>query len=210
MKKKALICLMTAVLCFGMTACGESSEETAPADQTATEASDTAGDTTDAADSETTDASADDASADASTDDAAASSDFSMDGAEEQTWGAYTVSVPSGWEFKKGDALDEKDERYCSVSKSFITFFDFKMEDEDVAKQQYEYNKNTYTNEQSDVSGKIGDIDWVGFQYSDGLGGYGFELIGQTASGKPIRVSCSGFKFDSPETNAILGSLKAE
>ena len=94
-----------------------------------------------------------------------------MDGAAEQTWGAMTVSVPSGWEFKTGDFLDDKDERYCSVKKSDLSYFDFKMEDADVAKQQYEYNKKTYTNEQSDVGGKIGDIDWTGFQYSDGFGG---------------------------------------
>ena len=76
------------------------------------------------------------------------------------------------------------------------------MEKEDVSKNQYEYNKKTYTNEQKDVSGKYGDIEWTGFSYSNG-----YELYGMS-NGKPVRVSCSGFKFDGPETKAVLESLK--
>ena len=200
MRKKALVCLLTAVLCFSMTACGESKSEETTQTETATEETATDETATDATDST-------DETADSATDDTAAASDFSMDGAAEQTWGAMTVSVPSGWEFKTGDFMDEKDERYCSVKKSDLSYFDFKMEDADVAKQQYEYNKKTYTNEQSDVSGKIGDIDWTGFQYSDGFGGYGFELTA-TVGDKPVRVSCAGFAFDSAEAKAILESFK--
>ena len=126
--------------------------------------------------------------------------------ASTETWGDFTVGIPADWTFRKGDALDEEDTRYCSVKKSDFKFFDFKRETEDLANQHYTYNKNTYTNEQKDVSGTIAGIEWTGFQYSDGWGGYGFELIA-TVGGKPVRVSSSGFAFDSEEAKAILGSL---
>ena len=86
--------------------------------------------------------------------------------ASTETWGDYTVGVPADWTFKKGDFMDEEDTRYCSVKKSDFKYFDFKMETEDLAKQHYDYNKNTYTNEQEDVSGTYGDIAWTGFRPS--------------------------------------------
>ena len=126
--------------------------------------------------------------------------------ASTETWGDYTVGIPADWTFRKGDVLDDNDTRYCSVKRSDFSYFDFKMESEDLAKQHYEYNKNTYTNEQTDVSGTYGDIEWTGFQYSDGWGGYGFELYA-TVNGKSVRVSSCGFKFDSEEAKTVLGSL---
>ena len=129
--------------------------------------------------------------------------------ASTETWGDYTVGIPEGWTFRKGDAFDDADTRYCSVKKSDFKYFDFKMETEETMTKQYEYNKNTYTNEQTDISGTYGGIDWTGFQYSDGWGGYGFELYAIT-NGKPVRVSSCGFKFDSPEAEAVLGSLKIQ
>ena len=126
--------------------------------------------------------------------------------ASTETWGDFTVGIPAEWTFRKGDGLDEEDTRYCSVKKSDFKFFDFKRETEELANQQYTYNKNTYTNEQKDVSGTIAGIEWTGFQYGDGWGGYGFELIA-TVGGKPVRVSSSGFAFDSEEAKTILGSL---
>ncbi|MBR5712898.1 MAG: hypothetical protein IKX54_04810 [Lachnospiraceae bacterium] len=123
-----------------------------------------------------------------------------------ETWGDYTVGIPTGWTFRKGDALDEDDTRYCSVKKSDFKFFDFKMEDESLATQHYNYNKETYTNEQENITGTYAGIVWTGFQYSDGWGGYGFELI-SIVNGKYVRVSSCGFKFDSAESKLVLGSL---
>ena len=179
---------VTVVLCLGvitsvMVACGGKTEGTtaAPGGESATTAA-------------------------PSTEAAPATEAAAVNLASTETWGDYTVGVPEGWKFRKGDVFDEADTRYCSVKKSDFSFFDFKMEKEDTAKQQYEYNKKTYTQEQKDVSGKYGEIDWTGFQYSDGAGGYGFELMA-TVNGKPVRVSCSGFAFDSAEAKAVLGSL---
>ena len=125
----------------------------------------------------------------------------------EQTWGVFTVMVPEGWELRHGDALDENDPNVCSVKKSSFKYFDLKSEKENVQKQQYEYNKNTYTNGQTDIPPTtIGSIEWTGFQYTNDFGG-GFELYAQS-NGKYIRVSCAGFSFDSIETSAVLGSLK--
>ena len=124
-----------------------------------------------------------------------------------EVWGDFTVGIPEGWTFRKGDVFDEEDTRICSVKKSDFSYFTLRMESENIATQQYEYNKKTYTNEQVDVSGTYAGIDWTGFQYSDGWGGYGFELI-STVNGKPVRVSCCGFAFDSEAAALVLGSLK--
>ena len=191
MKKKILVCMLTAAMALGLVACGDSS---APATNDTT--------TTDAG---TTDAGSADGTTDAGTTEEA----FSMDGAKEETWGDLTVSVPSGYEFKKGDALDEKDTRYCAVRKNEFHGIEFKMEDDDVCKQQYEYNKKTYTNEQKDVTGTYADIAWTGFEYSDGLGGKGFEAYAKV-NGKNLRISGLSVGFDSEEAKAILGTVKVK
>lgn len=183
MKKKLTIAMAAACMCLSLAACGGSSESTTSAP---------AADPTPVA-------------TEAPTEAAPAASGVTI--ASTETWGDYAVGIPEGWKFRKGDTFDENDTHYCSVKKSDFSYFDFKMEKEETMKNQYEYNKKTYTNEQKDVSGKIGDIDWTGFEYSDGWGGYGFELYA-TANGKPVRVSCAGFKFDSAEAKAVLESLK--
>lgn len=179
MKKQIAIALAAVCMCASLVACGGSSESTTSAPAT---------DAPVATEAETT-------------------APASVTIASTETWGDYTVGIPEGWTFRKGYALDETDTTCCSVKKSDFSYFDFNMEKEETMKNKYNYNKNTYTNEQTDVSGKIGDIDWTGFQYSDGWGGYGFELYA-TANGKPVRVSCAGFKFDSAEAKAVLESLK--
>ena len=74
-------------------------------------------------------------------------------------------------------------------------------------KQKYDYNKKTYTQDQKDLPAtKVGDIEWNGFEYGGDFN-KGFELYA-TVNGKNIRVSSCGFKFDSPEAKAILGSIK--
>lgn len=124
-----------------------------------------------------------------------------------ETWGVFTVLVPDGWELKKGHTLDEKDPNYCAVKKSDFSYFELKSEKDDVMKQQYDYNKKTYTNGQKDLPAtKVGDIEWNGFEYGGDLN-KGFEIYA-TANGKNIRVSCCGFAFDSAEAKAILGSIK--
>ena len=122
MKKKILACMLTAVMALGLVACGDSSAPATGEGNATTDAGTTDAGTTDAG---TTDA--------GTTEEA-----FSMDGAKEETWGDLTVSVPAGYEFKKGDALDEKDTRYCAVRKSELHGIEFKMEDDNVCQQQYE------------------------------------------------------------------------
>ena len=126
---------------------------------------------------------------------------------ESMTCGNWTVDVPAGYEFKIGDTFDENDTRYFSVKKSFFSYFDFKAEGEERIMASYNYNKDTYTNEQKDVSGTFGGIEWTGFQYGDGFGGYGFEAYA-TIDGEMIRVSSAGFEFDDSITALVLGSLK--
>ena len=125
-----------------------------------------------------------------------------------ETWGDFTVGVPVDWTFRKGDAFDENDTRYCSVKKSDFKYFDFKIESDELATQHYVYNKETYTNEQKIVSGTFGDISWDGFQYSDGWGGYGFELITTLDDGRRARVSSCGFQINSDEVALVLGTLR--
>ncbi len=126
---------------------------------------------------------------------------------ETKTWGVFTVLVPEGWELKGGNVLDENDQNVCSVKKSDFSYFDLKSEKDDIMKNQYDYNKKTYTDQQKDLAAtKIGDIEWNGFEYGGDLN-KGFEIYA-TANGKNIRVSCCGFAFDSAEAKAILGSIK--
>lgn len=116
----------------------------------------------------------------------------------------YSVLVPEGWELKEPGEFSSYD---FSVRKSDFYYFDFNTEAENEnAMQHYNYNKDTYTNEQVDVEATYGENTWTGFQYSDGWGGYGFEAY--TSFGeKIVRVSSAGFTFDSPEAQAILASL---
>ena len=143
----------------------------------------------------------------------AASSEVASSGAAasaaggEQVWGDWTVNVPGEFTLKGGDFIDENDKRYFSVKKSDFKYFDFNADGEENIKKHYEYNKKTYTNEQQDVKGTYGSNEWVGFQYSDGFGGFGFEAYA-TVGGELIRVSAAGFKFDSNEAKDVLGSLK--
>lgn len=187
MKNRLLLILLTLCLCLCLTACGDDDDDDRKSDS---------GKKTESRDDDR-----DDEDEPTPTD---APDGLTISATE--TWGDLTVGVPDGWTFSKGDTFDETDTRYCSLKKSVLVFFDFKLEDESLAKQHYDYNKNTYTNEQVDVSGTYGTIDWTGFQYSDGWGGYGFELIAEV-NGKPVRVSCCGYKFDSKEAKAVLESL---
>lgn len=127
--------------------------------------------------------------------------------ASTQVSGGWSVDVPADWTFKIGDVLDENDTRYFSVKKSSLSGFSFSADSEESIKKNYDYNKKTYTNEQTDFKATFGSAEWEGFQYSDGWGGYGFEAFA-TVDGKLIRVSSTGFKYDSEEAKAVLGSLK--
>lgn len=127
--------------------------------------------------------------------------------AQTVTWGDWTVDVPAEWELKGGDVFDANDTRYFSVKKSTFKYFDFKADGEEQIMTHYNYNKNAYTNEQKDVNGSFGGNDWVGFQYSDGYGGYGFEAY-TTVDGEMIRVSAVGFSFDDEMVKTVLSSLK--
>lgn len=120
------------------------------------------------------------------------------------SWGAYTVLIPDGYELKEGGEYSSYD---FSVRKSDFKAFDFNTEaDDDNMMQHYNYNKETYINEQIDVAADYDGTEWTGFQYSDGFGGYGFEAY-TTLNGKIVRVSGIGFTFDSAEAEAVLESF---
>ena len=130
-----------------------------------------------------------------------------VDSGTTETWGVFSVFVPEGFTLKGGDVFDETDTRYFSVKKGDFYYFDFyTSETEDDVMSRYNYNKDTYTNEQKDVSGTYGGIDWTGFQYSDGFGGYGFEAY-TSIDGQYIKVAGVGYEFESPEAEKVLGSL---
>lgn len=130
-----------------------------------------------------------------------------VDSGTTETWGVFSVFVPEGFTLKGGDVFDETDTRYFSVKKGDFYYFDFYTSDtEDDVMSRYNYNKDTYTNEQKDVSGTYGGIDWTGFQYSDGFGGYGFEAY-TSIDGQYIKVAGVGYEFESPEAEKVLGSL---
>lgn len=191
MKRRSLIvAALTFTLAVGLTACGDEKKDDAT--QVTQQTGDDAGNT-----------------ADSGTGDAGSASDsVDMAAAAEQKWGDFTIKVPSNWKLEGGDFSDKEDKRIFKVKKSDLVYFEIKDEEsEDKMKMKYDSVKTTYTNEQTEVSGKIGDIDWTGFQYSDGMGGYGFELYGKAGS-KFLRISACGYKFDDPTTTAVLETLK--
>lgn len=126
---------------------------------------------------------------------------------ETHTWGRVSVSAPPTFKLKKGDTFDENDENYFSLKVSDFKYIDFKSESADTIDKQYEYNKKTYTNEQTDVSATYGDYTWTGFQYSDGFGGYGFEAYVSNPTGINFRVSSAGYKFDDNTIKDIFSSI---
>lgn len=122
-------------------------------------------------------------------------------------FGNYKVLVPAEFELKEPGEFSSYD---FSVRKSDFVCFDFNTEsDDELMMQHYNYNKNTYTNEQTDFEKAYGDNTWTGFQYSDGWGGYGFEAY-TTLGEKIVRVSAIGFKYDSATSEAVLSSFSAK
>lgn len=127
---------------------------------------------------------------------------------EKQGHGDYAaILVPEDFSFVL-DSWDETNPHYVEVKRSDFAYFDFtSSEDESTIQKDYEYNKKTYTNEQTDVSATCNGIEWTGFQYGDGFGGYGFEAYTKIGSFH-VRVSSAGFKFDDPIAQAVLGSVE--
>ena len=187
MKKRWLVVVaLAAVLSIALTACTKKEEE-----EMAQEVVDAIEEEVDEVSGESDDAGGD---------------TVDMSSATVKEWGAFTVSVPTGFEFQGGDVLDEEDKECFSVKESSFKYFDFNRQDKENGMAHYKNNKETYTNGQTDVSGTIGDFSWTGFQYEDGFGGYGFELYTEVGD-KVVRVSSAGYTFDSAVTEGILGSL---
>jgi hypothetical protein len=124
--------------------------------------------------------------------------------------GDWSVMVPEGWKFKIGNAVSEGDTSIFAVEKSSFSGFTFNTytAEKDMM-SPYDYNKKTYTSEQKDLATtKYGDYEWIGFEYGGDLN-KGFEAY-STSNGKFIRVSSTGFAFDSPTAKAVLESLKSK
>ncbi len=117
-----------------------------------------------------------------------------------------SILVPEKFTFER-DSWNEENPHFVSVKRSDFAYFDFhNYTSEESMRQNYEYNQGTYTNEQTEVSATYSGIDWTGFQYSDGMGGYGFEVY--TILGiNYLQVSSAGFSFDSEIAKAVLGSV---
>ncbi|MBO4394860.1 MAG: hypothetical protein J5819_00755 [Eubacterium sp.] len=199
MKKKIVVVMaLAAAMSFGLTACGDGKND-AISDAIDSAAEDVADAIGDVADTFSLDSGSNES-------DGTSSDSVDMSTAKEETWGVFTISVPTGFEFKTGDTLDEKYEGSCSVKESTFKYFDIDISDKENGMNHYNYNKETYTNEQKDVSGTIGDFSWTGFQYSDGFGGYGFELYTEVGD-QVLRISSAGYEFGSAVPEAILATL---
>ena len=117
-----------------------------------------------------------------------------------------SVLVPEEFTFKR-DSWNEDNPHYVSIEKSDWTYFNLhNFTTEDEMKSDYEYVKKNYTNEQVDVSANYGGIEWTGFQYSDGFGGYGFEVY-TIIGANYLRVTGVGLAFDHETSIAVLGSI---
>ena len=117
-----------------------------------------------------------------------------------------SILVPEEFEFKR-DSWNEENPHFVSVKRSDFAYFDFhSFTTEEELMKDYEYCKKTYTNEQEAVSANYGGIDWTGFQYGDGMGGYGIEVYAIMGS-YYVKVSSAGFAFDHEIAKAVLGSV---
>ena len=117
-----------------------------------------------------------------------------------------SILVPENFEFKR-DSWNEENPHFVTVKRSDFAYFDFRsFTTEEELMKEYEYCKKTYTNEQQEVSANYGGIDWAGFQYGDGMGGYGLEVYAIMGS-YYVKVSSAGFAFDHETAQAILGSV---
>lgn len=117
-----------------------------------------------------------------------------------------SVLVPEGYTFERC-SWNEENPHYISIEKSDWVYFNlnnYTTEEEMTA--DYNYVKKTYTNEQVDVSATYGGIDWIGFQYGDGFGGYCLELYAIIGTNY-LRVDSAGLAFDDPTVGAVLGSI---
>ena len=200
MKRKALLATaLICVTCIGLTACSKSEEKTAQdaVNEAIEEAADSISDAVD----DLTEGLGDSGSASEGDSDT-----VDMSAATEKEWGNFTISVPGGWEFSGGDVFDSEDTSLFSLKQSTLKYFDIKESDKETGMNTYNYNKDTYTNGQKDVSGTIGDFSWTGFQYEDGFGGYGFELYTEVGD-KLVRVSSAGYEFGSAIPEAVLATL---
>ena len=214
MKRRLIVCAVVTAICVGITGCGSdsgSSDTTAEVQKALDETSDAVDKLGDAiSDSVTEAASEISGSLDEINDQITESQEdpFTMDGATETEWGDFVVSVPQGYELKGGDVFDDTDPNIFKVMKSDFDYIEFKSESDKQMMQNYNYNHDTYTNEQQDLP-KVdyAGVDWTGFQYGDGFGGYGFEMYGKIGD-KNIRISAAGFAYDSEEAKGIIGSLK--
>lgn len=126
---------------------------------------------------------------------------------ETESFGDFEeILIPAEFTLKH-DGLDEDNPHYISVASDDWAYFTFRnFTEKDEMESDYDYEKENYTDGQTDVSANYGGIDWTGFQYDDGYGGDCFEVYA-TIDGNYLRVSSAGFTFDDPTTQAILGSV---
>lgn len=179
--KKLTASLLALMMAFSLAACG-GGEEAPPADDTVVD--------------EVVDLPEDEAEEEEGTDEVVAFGDYAA------------FLVPAGFTWEK-DSWNEQNEAYINVERSDFAYFTFQnyFERESDLTSAYNSVKNTYTNEQVDVSANYNGIDWTGFQYGDGMGGYGFEAYA-TIGQNYVRVSSAGFAFDHETAQAVLGSLE--
>lgn len=187
--KHIALILAVIMLTAALAACGDSKDST-PAAEDATTANDATV--------------ADDATVEQTEADATEAGDYEEVSGVSAVWGAYSVLVPEGFELVEAGEFSSYD---FAVKKSDFSYFDFNTEaDDDIMMQHYNYNKSAYTLEQEDFDMVFDENEWIGFTYSDGYGGVGFEAY-STIDGKIVRVSSAGFPIRSAVASAVMSSF---
>jgi hypothetical protein len=129
---------------------------------------------------------------------------------EKQTWGEFTVLVPSGMTLKGGDMLnaDATDAFTLSMSDNESKQLRFSIEDEETCTSSVDTTKEM--NEDSnpeDVEFTAGGVTWKGVAYVYAGTSPCFQIYGEV-NGRFVLVGSSYIAYDDAAVTAALGSLE--
>lgn len=129
---------------------------------------------------------------------------------EKQTWGIYSVLVPSDMTLAGGDLIDKESPEKFSLSLKENESHQIRVSvvDEETATSSVATTKEmNESSDPKDVEFKAGDVTWKGVAYNYMGTSDCFQIYGEI-NGRCVLVGGSYYAYDSDVTNAILASLE--
>lgn len=122
-------------------------------------------------------------------------------------FGYFDFEAPLSDTFERGDALDDTDERYCTIRTDANHYIEFSYEDSHTCMSKYEKRKEMFSKNQTIIKASYGKYNWTGFQYTTDTGDVGFEAYVESPEGVTARLSSVGYTFDSQYVQLVLSGL---